>query len=325
MHQRRVFSLASMLATVLAAVLGGTAMGAQFAGKPALVAVDAYCVKGGGDLFVEVSARYPDAPKAKGAKRHLVRSQLRVLDSMGMPVTTDGDSGRAQVDIPQVGSYVHTHQHRLSKAAGRRLLDGEPCSGNTAVPIRARATLSQRLTGGGKAGASAAAGQATTAATAATITPVASAPTVENGCVFDSKGLMDCSGAFLQKASFVGEALSYANFSFANLLGANFSEARMGHVQMNKAVLDQANLSGAELGSASLTSASLIETDLSGAKAPYANFAVAKLAEANLKGANLTGANLAETRFENGNTCDAGTVLPGIFGFACSNGAIVKR
>lgn len=326
MHQRRVFGLASLLATVfLVTALGGAATAAQFAGKPALVAVDAYCVKGGGDVFVEVSARYPDAPKAKGAKRHMVQSQLRVLDAMGMPAATDGDSGRAQVDIPQLSSYVHTHQHRLSKAAGRRLLDGKPCSASTAVPIRARATLSQSLAGGGKAGASAAASQSTAAAAATAVTPVATAPTVENGCVFDSKGLMDCSGAFLQKASFVGENLPYANFSFANLLGADFAEARLGHAQMNKAVLDQADLSGAELGSASLTSASLIETDLSAVKAPYANFAVAKFDGANLRGANLTGANLAEASFGGANGCDVNTKLPGIFGFVCSNSEIVKR
>lgn len=325
MRQRRIFGLASLLATVLVTALGGVATAAPFAGKPALVAVDAYCAKGGGDVYVEVAARYSDAPKAKGAKRHLVQSQLQVLDSMGMPIATAGDSGRAQVDIPQLSSYVHTHQHRLGKAASRRLLEGKPCSGNTAVSLRVRVTLGQRLAGGGKASASAAASQSTTAADAATVTPVASAPTVENGCVFDSKGLMDCSGAFLQKVSFVGEVLAYANFSFANLLGADFSEARMGHVQMNKAVLDQADLSGVELGSASLTSASLIATDLSGAKTPYANFAVAKFAGANLRGANLTGANLAETSFEGANGCDANTKLPAIFGFVCTNSAIVKR
>lgn len=332
MRMRRGARWVAVLASSIALVgVAGAQAKAPFAGKPRLVDVDAYCVTKGADkghVYVELAVRYPDAPQARGYNRHDVAAQLEVLNAQGEPVAIDSDRGRAQVDIPELSSYVHTHQHRLSRAVSKVALGGKPC-GAAAAPIRVSARFTQKLSGGGAKGTasvSAAPVTQTSAATAtATVDGVPSAPTVENGCVFDSKGQMDCSGAFLQKVSFVGEALAYANFSFANMLGADLAEARLGHATMNKTVLDQADLADASLGSASLTSASMLETNLAGAAAPYANFAVATLAEADLRGANLTGANLAETKFENGNLCDAQTILPGIFGFGCSNGSIVKR
>lgn len=318
----------SVLTMTIGLLLAAGASAAPFAGKPAVLDIETTCVTGGKDkgrVFVDVAVRYPDAPKAKGAPRHEVLTALRVRDARGELIATHNDRGRAQVDIPGLRSYVHTHQHGLGKAASARALGGRPCGAGSLGRVQVQVNASQRLVRRGAAAqVSAASAQGASASTAETITGVKEAPLNANGCVFDSEGLMDCAGAFLQKVSFVGETVAYANFAFANLLGADFSGVRMGHAQLNQAVLDQADLSGALLGSASLTSASLLGTDLTGAVAPYANFAVAKFVGAKLQGANLTGANLAETSFES-SSCDANTIIPGNFGFACTSNTIFKK
>jgi hypothetical protein len=278
-------------------------------------------------VFVDVAVRYFDAKGADEKLHAQVHSHMRILGREGRVLAVDNDWGREQPDIPGLSSFIHTHQHPFGAQESRRILQGRPCTPATSRVIHVEVTLEQRL---GPAGAGRVAETEASVSTSATSTSpaivegVGAAPTVTDGCVYDPKGQMDCAGAFLQGASFVGERIPYANFSFANMVGADLQEVPLGHVTMNLTDLDQGNLAGAEMGSASLTSTSLIGANLSGAQLPFANLANAKLSGANLEGTNLIGANLVGTQFE-ATKCNAETKFPGAFPYTCTNGTVARR
>jgi uncharacterized protein YjbI with pentapeptide repeats len=306
----------------------------SFGGKPSVVGIEAFCVTKGaerGRVYVDVAVRYFDAKGADEKLHAQVHSHMRILGAGGRVLAVDNDWGREQPDIPGLSSFIHTHQHRLGMADSKRILQGRRCTAATSRVIHVEVELEQRLGAAGKAEADRAARVATasdaasttaSSTSAAIVEGVGQAPTDTDGCVYDQKGQMDCAGAFLQFASFVGQKVPYANFSFANMFGADLQEVSLGHATMNQTVLDKANLAGAELGVASLTSASMIETNLSGAQLPYANLANAKFVLANLEGANLLGANLYGVRFES-TKCNAETKLPTNFRYSCQDGIVV--
>jgi uncharacterized protein YjbI with pentapeptide repeats len=333
---RKVLFVAAALVTaalLLAPVASAGSL--KFGGKPSVVGIEAFCVTKGaeqGRVYVDVAVRYFDAKGADDAALHAqVHSHMRILGASGRVLAVDNDWGREQPDIPGLSSFIHTHQHRLGRADSRRILQGRRCTAATSRVIHVEVQLEQRLGTAAKPDAARAARLATASAvatetasstSAAIVEGVAQAPTDTDGCVFDQKGQMDCAGAFLQNASFVGRRVPYANFSFANMLGADLEGVSLGHVTMNQTVLDQANLRGAELGVASLTSASMVGTDLTGAQLPYANLANAKFVGANVEGANFIGANLYGVHFET-TKCNAETRFPTNFRYSCSNGEVV--
>lgn len=331
---RRVLVVAPMIvaAALLLAPLTAASTNLRFGGKPSVVGIEAFCVTKGaeqGRVYIDVAVRYFDAKGADDARLHAqVHSHMRVLGAGGRVLAVDNDWGREQPDIPGLSSFIHEHQHRLGMADSKRILQGRRCTAATSRVIHVEVELEQRLGPAKTAGAArvATASETATASNASTsaaiVEGVGQAPTDTNGCVFDQKGQMDCAGAFLEKASFVGQRDSYANFSFANMVGADLEGVAMGHATMNQTVLDQANLVDAELGVASLTAASLNGTDLSGAKLPYANLANAKFVGANVEGANFIGANFYGVHFET-TKCNAETRFPTNFRYSCSNGFVV--
>lgn len=333
---RKFFGVATALvAAALLLAPGALAAGnLKFGGKPSVEGIEAFCVTKGpeeGRVYVDVAVRYFDVKGADEELHAQVHSHMRILGKDGKVLAVDNDWGREQPDIPGLSSFIHTHQHRLGRVDSERILGGRRCTAVTSRVIHVEVELEQRLGAASQADAaraarvataSEAATEAATSTSAAIVEGVGQAPTDTDGCVFDQKGQMDCAGAFLQKASFVGQKAPYANFSFANMLGADLEGVALGHATMNQTVLDQANLAGAELGVASLTSASLTETNLSGAQLPYANLANAKFVRADVEGANFTGANLYGVHFET-TTCNAETKFPTNFRYSCGPNGIV--
>ncbi|MBN1963327.1 MAG: pentapeptide repeat-containing protein [Anaerolineae bacterium] len=91
----------------------------------------------------------------------------------------------------------------------------------------------------------------------------------------------------LEKKSFVG-----ANLEYADLGGANLRSACMSFVHFQHANLSNSNLESANLWNTNLESANLINANLTRAKLQQARMQWVHAAGANLSGANLMGADL---------------------------------
>lgn len=196
MDGRRVSisAVVAAIAVLTASVAGaGAADRSSFSGKPSVADVDALCVSSGkdrGSVFVHVAIRYPDAAAdaASGFARHTVESRVAVRDSGDKLIARDRDRGRAQVDIPEITSYLHTHQHQLSKSESARVLDGKRCTSKTATSIKVAVKARQRLTAAGRSSRAAStsatsASQSTSSGATTALEGASSAPGVENGCV----------------------------------------------------------------------------------------------------------------------------------------------
>lgn len=300
-----------------------------FAGRAAVQDVEVSCLTRGanrGRVVVEVSVRYPDVGRSAARRfangRHRVRSSVRLVAPGGGRLASDLDRGTAQVAIPTLSSYVHVHQHRLGRAASRRVLGGRTCGKGAPVSVGVRVRATQVLSSAGEASVAATASQTARTSVSAPVAPTASLAAVANGCQLAGQDT-NCHGADLSGQNLFGQILPYSDFSFANMTNVNLEDGRLGHVIMNQTVLDDADLTGALLGLATLSDASLQGTTLTGAKLGFANLVNAKFTGAKLDGADLGGTNLVGTVFDN-TSCDGSTSFPTAFPHRCSNGLIVS-
>jgi uncharacterized protein YjbI with pentapeptide repeats len=327
----RPIALATAVSCILSLGLSAVALAkpsGAFSSKAVVKSLDVSCVTRGaqrGRVVVDAGVRYGDARSAArfAGGRHAVSSSLELRSLRGSLLARDRDRGTAQIDIPEITGYLHTHHHVLSSAESKAVLDGARCGDGPAPVVRTRVRVRQTLsTGNRRAVASAGASQSATDATTASVDPTATAGTAINGCLVAGSDF-NCHGVDLSGRDLSKIPIAFGDFSWANLKNANLQGERMGHVIMNKTILDGANMTGALFGVASLTDASLVGTNLSGAVGIFSNLANAHFGAANLQGTDLGGANLVGTVFEN-TGCDANTKFPAAFPHQCVNGLVTS-
>jgi Pentapeptide repeats (8 copies) len=329
LNSLRPIAFAAVAASVASLALATGAFAkpsGAFSSKPVVKSLEVSCVTRGelrGRVIVDTRVRYGDARSASrfARGRHLVRSSLELRSLGGALLVRDSDKGTAQVDIPAIKAYVHSHRHVLSRTVSQDVLDGQACGEGPRPAVRVSVQVKQALSAGkGRAVASAATSQSAKGVTTASVDPTASPGTAINGCLVAGSDF-NCRGVDLSGRDLTNVSIAFGDFSFANLKNANLQGERMGHVIMERTVLDGADMREALFGVATLTSASLIGTDLTGAVGIYSNLANTTFSGAHLDAVDLTGANLVGTKFES-TTCNDFTRFPAAFPHACNSGLI---
>lgn len=99
----------------------------------------------------------------------------------------------------------------------------------------------------------------------------------------------DLSYLRLERATFTGAVLDFANFSHADLAGADLSRTTLNRTDLSHAILSGTKLTGARARDVNLRRALLRKTDFEQTDLSYANLEEAELGDdANLKGANIS-------------------------------------